>query len=117
MERGKTMARKKMHMNSMEAFHDLKPDARRKLILNVFWKFYPQAISDRMVAQELGFSDMNCVRPRITELKEECLIRETTKKRDETTGMPVRFSRPTTEEEREEWKKQQDTGQLTLWGE
>ena len=109
------MARRNTHQNSVDSFHGLKPDARRKAVLDVYWKFYPQAISDRMVAEELGFQDMNAVRPRITELRDEYKIRETTKKRDETTGKPVRFSRPTTDQERQQHATEMDTGQLSVW--
>ena len=69
---------KKAHDNSMEAYRTLDRRKRREAILQVF-RTASDAMSDREVCLTLGYSDMNAVRPRITELRDEGMIIETGK--------------------------------------
>jgi len=82
--------KKNMHTNSLEAFKKIDPSTRHYAVLMVYVKHHPHALTDREVMFELDFDDMNNVRPRITELKQEGLIVETDKKRiDSVTGHTV----------------------------
>lgn len=56
-----------MHPNSLASWRELDPGARHQLILSVY-EASIQPLTDREVAQRLGFTDLNAVRPRITEL-------------------------------------------------
>lgn len=48
-------------------------------------------LTDRQVAGLLGFSDMNAVRPRITELIQRGYLAEVGRTLDAVTGKPVRL--------------------------
>jgi len=66
-----------VHKNSVEAFQEIKPDIekRRRAILDVYEK-EGRPLTDREVCCKLCFTDMNMVRPRITELIYKGLLRE-----------------------------------------
>lgn len=82
--------RHRMHFNSMEALHiaGAKLTGRRAMV----WKALRlnRPMTDREVMQHLGFSDMNTVRPRVTELIERGLLEERGVKTCDVTGMKVR---------------------------
>lgn len=50
------------------------------------------SLTDREVMAGLGYTDMNAVRPRITEMTSDGLLVETGGIRDSDTGKPVRLS-------------------------
>jgi len=77
-----------MHENSLEAFHSLDKETRRRKILEVFKARGP--MTDRLVCLNLGFSEMNAVRPRITEMVKDNILEEITKTKDAITGRTVR---------------------------
>jgi hypothetical protein len=56
-----------MNANSMEAWQALDPTERKAMILNAYRKI-SRPLTDREVSGILAFGDLNCVRPRITEL-------------------------------------------------
>ncbi len=55
---------------------------------------HPQPYTDRQIAAGMGFPDMNCVRPRITELVEQQLVRAVDSVRCPVTGKTVRRVTP-----------------------
>ena len=72
-----------VHENSMESFDKLDRASRRKVVLEVYIKS-PSPMTDRQVAEKLSFSDMNKVRPRITELVQEGQLFEMLEKHYDT---------------------------------
>lgn len=82
-----------VHENSIVAFHSLDTSERRRLVLSVYQNAPDDAFTDRQVANRLGYSDMNCVRPRISELIDEGVLIEMGKVRDFTTHKTVRLVR------------------------
>jgi predicted transcriptional regulator len=66
-----------MHDNSLSAWIQNQKtfSAREKLILEKVVT-RPQGMTDREIKDSLGFGDMNCVRPRITELIKEGWMEE-----------------------------------------
>lgn len=80
-----------IHNNSRESYALLDRESRQEVILAVFGES-GRPLSDRMVAEELGFVDMNRVRPRITELvKSGRLVELRRKHYDEQTQRNVRL--------------------------
>lgn len=65
-------------------------DQRKKMILSCYRKA-GHGLSDREVKCLLGFSDMNMVRPRITELVAEGKLHEAGTIKCNTTGRNVRL--------------------------
>ena len=55
-----------MHQNSLDAYGTLKTQKRREFILSAYQD--GEALTDRQVKNKLHLSDMNEVRPRITEM-------------------------------------------------
>jgi len=83
---------KPIHQNSSTAYHMLDREARKAAILQVYGK-YSRPLTDREVAQELGFADMNGARPRITEMIGSGVLVEAGSVKDEVTGRSVRLVR------------------------
>lgn len=81
---------KEVHQNSIDAYHSLDRDTRRKHVLAVYQARPNEALTDRMVVKALGFEDMNQARPRITELCKSGMLVETGKVTDLLTGKKVR---------------------------
>ncbi len=98
-----------MHQNSLEA-HATERDTGRlgKRAKAIMWKFESWAriakqtgghgfgargVSDRQVMEALHFSDMNSVRPRITELIKSGQLEECGSVIDPSTGKRVRLVR------------------------
>jgi len=80
-----------VHENSRKAYAELDPDSRQRAVLEVYANS-AEPLSDRMVAEDLGFADMNKVRPRITELVDGGHLCELERKiRDTQTGRSVRL--------------------------
>lgn len=80
-----------IHDNSLEAFKTLDKASRQKMVLECYHR-YPLGLTDRDVKDLLGFSDMNSVRPRVSEMIKEDRPRLEEKKkiRDSVTGRNVR---------------------------
>lgn len=105
---------KNMHQNSLTAYHDefAKLSKRSKAIMDYLYR--AQVATARQIKEGMGFTDMNSVRPRITELKDANWIEEvgggTT---DEVTGKTVACFRPLSPEQRNK-VIQKHMGQQTL---
>ena len=81
-----------MHENSLAAWADLDVSCRKGMILDVIGD---RPMTDREIKEELFLQDMNCVRPRITELVKDGLLLEVGSKKDKVTGRTVRVCRRT----------------------
>lgn len=79
-----------MHQNSLKAFKEIDTSERKRMILGFYERYRGYSYSDREVMESLDFSDMNFVRPRITELIKEGYLKETGNKKDYFTGRTVR---------------------------
>lgn len=55
-----------VHENSLASFNSLDRESRRQVVVRVYEAFGPQ--TDREVGHRLGFSDLNAVKPRISEM-------------------------------------------------
>jgi len=79
-----------IHKHSSEAlvFETPRLAPRAQKILS--WLIRHGPATDRQVVVGMGFPDMNCVRPRITALKQLGLVREIKPTRDIVTGRTVR---------------------------
>ena len=80
-----------MHKNSLAAFNSLDTKTRKHIILRLYELHGPQ--TDRQILQKLDFYDMNAVRPRISELIDEGILKECGDTLDEETGRTVRVVR------------------------
>ncbi len=83
------------HANSIAAFRDLDTSERAAAILAVY-RGSARGLTDRQVMEALCFTEMNAVRPRITELIDHGLLCEVGKIRDHLTGKTVRQCTNTT---------------------
>lgn len=82
-----------MHRNSQLAHAQEEANGRlgkRAATILKWLKANPRPYTDREVAARLGYPDMNCVRPRITELVQEGLLVEVDSVRCHITGKTVR---------------------------
>lgn len=79
-----------MHPHSLEAFRQDEPkfSERQLIIYDRIARHGPQ--TDREIAEALGFSDMNAVRPRITELIKANFLAECGEQKCPVTGKMVR---------------------------
>jgi hypothetical protein len=77
------------HRNSLASWRSLNPAARTQAILAVY-RGSMAPLTDREVAERLGFTEMNAVRPRITELIKAQLVTEVYDVPDHVTGKKVR---------------------------
>ena len=80
-----------IHNNSMAAFQSFDRKTRCHIVYRVYEVFGPS--TDREVAYRLGFSDLNSVRPRITEMIDAGHLKECGNKADDLTGKSVRLVR------------------------
>ncbi len=85
------MAATSIHANSVSAYHEERPQlsARARQILQHVRRVGPR--TDRQLMGDLGFSDMNSVRPRITELCQLGLLCECGECKCPVTGKTVRI--------------------------
>lgn len=79
-----------VHYNSITAYRSEAGRISKRAQRVKDWLQDNGPATDRQVAQGLGFSDMNAVRPRITELLDRGEVRETGSTRCPTTGKNVR---------------------------
>ena len=89
-----------IHANSYTSFQGLNRASRQHIILRMYETW--GELTDRRVAEILGFKDMNQVRPRITELLNSCDLVWLGDTTDKTTYRPVRVCRRTTAREKKE---------------
>lgn len=63
--------KKRMHQNSLDAFDDIEEErSERAQVIYALLSRATHPMTDREIAAALGFTDMNMVRPRITELRD-----------------------------------------------
>jgi hypothetical protein len=89
-----------MHTNSLESYRKCKEDNKFTKLIYKIARFYedhsPDTFTDRCVkdtmfrAGELPFNDMNMVRPKITRLISDGLLKESGKTKDVETNRQVR---------------------------
>lgn len=114
-----------MHINSLAAFDDIEEErSDRANVIYTLMTAAGVAMTDRQIAQALGFSDMNMVRPRITELKDNRWAVETGTIECPVTHRHVRLVKALNpvqrdaliESQRREWQAQHSkpTAQLNL---
>jgi hypothetical protein len=82
---------KKIHQNSRLSYKEIKPKIgkRQQTIMDVILGTR-RLLTDRQIMGQLGYSDPNLVRPRITELLRKGIITEGTPIKCVTTGRLVR---------------------------
>lgn len=83
-------AEHRMHENSLDAYlaERLRLSARARQIYR--WVTVHGRATDREIMRGLLFSDMNCIRPRVTELVQAGLLKEVARRHDADTGKTVR---------------------------
>ncbi len=86
-----------IHENSVAAYNQELPKLSRRAMLVCAWIELNGPSTDRQVMRGMGFTDMNSVRPRITELVEAGLLFEVrsticpeTRKRVRVVGRPIK---------------------------
>lgn len=81
-----------MHENSLECYDEEEPNfGRMESLVYQLYRASAVPLTDRQVKTRLGFTDMNKVRPRITELIKDGYLFETGSTQDETTLKKVRL--------------------------
>lgn len=81
------------HTNSHLAFEAIRADGKlstRQALILQWLLANPQPWTDREIAAKMGYPDMNCVRPRITELVQLGLVMEHDNVKCAVTGKTVR---------------------------
>lgn len=91
-----------MHINSLAAFDEIEEErSDRAEIIYALMTAASVPMTDRQVMQALGFSDMNMVRPRITELKDNRWAMEVGSIECPVTNRHVRLVKALNAQERE----------------
>lgn len=85
--------RRKLHVNSLTAYHDGQAEFFSAREIMVLRAYRAGPMTDREVMIALRFTDMNAVRPRITELVDDGVLEETSTRNDPITRKPVRVCR------------------------
>jgi predicted HTH transcriptional regulator len=81
-----------VHDNSRRTYHEEAATiGKRAMDIMRFYRHCGGAVTDRDCMTALGFTDMNAVRPRITELVKSGLLREVGAIEDRITGKRVRL--------------------------
>ena len=81
-----------VHDNSRRAYHEETANiGKRAMDILRFYRSRVGLFTDRDCMTALGFTDMNSVRPRITELVQSGLLREVGEIEDRITGKRVRL--------------------------
>lgn len=79
-----------MHANSLRALGTLDCGERERQIVDAYVAAgVPQ--TDRQIAERLGYQDMNKVRPRISDLIDDLILREVGSTKDHVSGKRVRL--------------------------
>lgn len=84
---------KAVHPNSIIAYHEIDRSDRKKIVLSVYQQRPSEPLTDRQVAEQLGFKDMNAVRPRISEMVAQGVLIECGKAKDYLTRKCVRLTK------------------------
>ena len=79
-----------MHAHSLAALPDHASLTKRQQAIYDALSEVP-AMSDRQIMMRLGFTDMNSVRPRVTEMLKSRVLIEVGERRDTVTGQTVRL--------------------------
>lgn len=84
---------KQMHANSLAAYHESGDELseRESAVMGAVRQL--GAATDRQIKAHLGFTDMNAVRPRVTELLKRGVLVEAGDTQDTVTGKTVRLVR------------------------
>ena len=85
---------KQVHENSTASLNEEKKRGRPEIFRKKIWDFLfsiPYPSTDRRIMKALGEDDVNNIRPEITRLKQDGLIREAGKVACEFTGKKVRL--------------------------
>lgn len=80
-----------IHEHSIAAYHSELPKLSRRAAAIIAWLELHPARTDREVMNGMGFSDMNSVRPRITEAIERGFLVEVGERVCPVTGKTVRI--------------------------
>lgn len=80
-----------IHQHSIAAYHAELPKLSRRALRILDWLELHPKKTDREIMLGLGFTDMNSVRPRITEAVESGALVEVGEKRCPVTGKLVRI--------------------------
>lgn len=83
---------RQIHHNSLLAYETIDTSERNQSIYGVY-ENSEVPLMDREVMHKLGFRDPNAVRPRITEMIDEGLLKEVGKSKDPVTNRTVRLVR------------------------
>lgn len=86
-----------VHQNSKISYEETKAEGKltkRQALILQWLLANPGSHTDREIAQGLRFTDMNAVRPRITELVDQRLLEEVSTIKCDITGRPVRKVAP-----------------------
>lgn len=83
-------AQHRMHRHSLDAYlaEKLRLSERARTIY--LWVLEHGRATDREIMHGLRFSDPNCIRPRVTELVDQKLLREVARRYDPDTRKTVR---------------------------
>lgn len=81
----------RMHRNSLKALQEEKDGLKTRCqkLVNAFEKVVEPA-TDRQIAYAMGFTELNAVRPRITELLDKGILKQVNQVRCRVTGKLVR---------------------------
>ena len=82
----------RVHKNSRKAYHEERPKLSDRCATIMEWFEWrsPNTLTDRQVMAHMRFTDMNAVRPRITELIDAGYLMEVGKVKCPVTGKTVR---------------------------
>jgi len=84
------MTHAKVHPNSLAAYETLDLGLRQRRILRAV-ESSPDPLTDRQIMWALSYTDMNAVRPRVTELVQAGHLAEVGNTTDAVTGRRVRL--------------------------
>lgn len=79
-----------IHEHSFAAYHAELPKLSRRAVKVIDWIELHGPSTDRDVMIGMGFTDMNCVRPRITEALDRGALAEVGERKCPVTGKTVR---------------------------
>lgn len=80
-----------IHQHSIDAYHAEQPKLSRRALKVIDWIELNGPATDRQVMLGMGFTDMNSVRPRITEAVDRGALVEVGERKCPVTGKTVRI--------------------------
>ena len=103
-----------MHTNSIKAYHEssMELSKRSNEVLECLYRMGKGTA--RQIKKSMGYDDMNMVRPRLTELKDQLWIVEDHHTKCPVTGKTVAVFKPVQKEQRINLIKEEHSGQLAL---